>query len=1357
MKRIILFLAVILLVCNSSYADPRLQLRNIGFKEGLNNMNISAITQDKSGYIWVATMGGVSRYNGYEFKRFYFDSSNPESLSSNHVSSIFCATDGLIYIGTAIGLDCYDNRTDKMLKPFPELRCTVLKIIEYKGFIYLGTNTGLYRFRKETGKLEELGSNLTEKPVINNLLFDENGNLWCALDNGKGLAVYDQRTDRFDVCQNSLQFPAINYNTIRTFCRISENSVLLGTKGGISCFDLKTRQFIENDDFSILKSALSGYDVRFILEKEPSIYWIGTLQSGFFIYDRTRNTVSRHLTSDQFPEIHSNNYMTFFTDKTGNVWFGTFDAGLDVWFNQARNFNFDVDLNNLTRDKFTTTIDSDQSNKLIIGTRENGFCVYDPENKTHNSYLKSNSGLKHNNLRAIFVDSENKYWLGIYFGLQIFNPVNKSFTTIPLPEPNNGAVSFTQIDNHIFVGTDGQGLLVFDLNGKLLKQFLAQGNNIPMTLRLNDQELFFGSYGNGLFAMDFNTYAVRKIELADVKKYPGLLFAMTAYKDKQGVVWVGTYNYGMFAFDFKKLLVRNINIKEGMPSTDAIGFEEDENSNLWISTSFGLVKLNKNDYSIKTYSYNEGVNNYQFHGKAAHKDKYGTIYFGGNSGLTYFNPAEIVVEPSDAPYVVLENLYVQNLLVTPSSKNSVLTNSLLFTKQITLNYKDQIFSVDFVSFDFLSPEKVQYFYMLEGFDKDWYSVGTQRRVSYSNLPRGSYVFKVRSVNHAGIQSENEAELMIRVRPAPWFSYTAWVIYLVLLCGIALFIFRLRIKTFVYKQNLEMEYSEHLREREINGMKQKFFTNISHELRTPLTLIYGLVSQLSRQEKLSPQIREFAQSLDLNVNRLLKLINQLLTYKKIESETLTLWIEKGNVNDEIRKILELFSLYAREKEIRIDFLEDNTFDLWFDHDKLEKILSNLLSNAIKHSVKGGRIEVIVKRISFDQARLAYKLNFDQGSDYLEIFVIDNGPGIEEKEWDTIFERYKQVESDGRQRPDYSGTGIGLNFTKSLVELHKGKIRLDSKMSQGSSFSFILPFDSSVFAPEDFGDSMADESNQSANEPDMMLYPSVAAPVSTLETDFEKTILIVEDDLQLNKFLINSLSGFYKTISAHDGEKGLKVVKQELPDLVVSDVMMPKKDGYELTRAIKENRELCHIPVILLTAKTETASQIEGMQSGADFYMAKPFDVEFLLAAINSQLKNRKRIQDIFMNGQMPKLDKSEINQLDIQFLSKLNLFLEKELSNPDLDIQLLAQNMNLSRSVFYRKFMSLTKLSPITYIKKYRINQSVELMISGRYSLTEIGEMTGFGSPSYFSTAFKQEKGVSPREFVNQMKVHTPQK
>ncbi|HWR99965.1 MAG TPA: two-component regulator propeller domain-containing protein, partial [Prolixibacteraceae bacterium] len=1076
MTKFFLVCALFLLSWNVQLANNRLQLRNIGFKEGLNNMNISAVAQDKSGYIWIATMGGLSRYNGYEFKRYYFGSENPNSLSSNHLKSLFCSSDGLLYIGTEAGIDCFDSRTDQLLSPFPNFKNVVLSFAELDGFIYMGTSWGLYRFRSGSNKLEELGSNLAAKLSVNNLLSDGKGNLWCGLNDGKGLAVYDIKSDQFDFFRNSAgSATSININTIRTLFLRGENTLFLGTMDGLTCFDLKSRQYVHVKECSQLFTGLSGYDIRFILEKEPTVFWIGTLQSGIFVYDQKTNTLVRHFQGDGSSEMHSNNYMCSLTDQVGNIWLGTFDSGLDVCYKQSKNFNDDVYLNKLTQGKFVTSIAKDHHKNFVIATRENGFFIYNTENKSSQVFDKSNSRLGSSNIRTVFVDSENKYWFGIYFGLQIYDPQKGTFLTLPVPEPNNGAVSMIQVKERIFVGTEGQGLLVFDLKGNLLNQYMMQGSTIPKIISLNDHEIMFTSYSNGLFAMNLNDYAIRRIQLADVQKYPGFLNAITAFKDREGIVWVGTYNYGFYRLDLEKSELLNFNVKHGLPSTDATGILEDDSNNLWISTSFGLVRFNKENYQVKSYFVSEGINNYQFHENAACKDEQGTICFGGNSGLTFFNPKEILQEGGDAHRVVLDNLYVQNQLVTPYDGTEILTRSLPYSKEIILTHEKQSFTIEFNSFDYLSPEKIRYYHILEGFDNDWISIGARRRVSYSNLPRGNYIFKVKAVNGAGIPSENVAELKIKVKPAPWFSYLAWSVYIAIILVITWFIFRLRIKTYVYKKDLEIEHLEHQREHEINVMKQKFFSNISHELRTPLTLIYGLVTQLSQQEKLSARTREYAHSLDLNVSRLLKLINQLLTYKKIESETLTLWLENSNLNEEVSKIVELFTLYAREKEIRIDLIEDNIYTFWFDRDKLEKILSNLLSNAIKHTEKGGRIEVIINRIPAEQAAVNYKPDISiRKSDFIEICVKDTGCGIDKKEWDTIFDRYKQVETGGRHRPDYSGTGIGLNFTKSLVELHKGDIQMKSRLGEGSLFSFILPLDNAAYEPKDFLDSKAVES-------------------------------------------------------------------------------------------------------------------------------------------------------------------------------------------------------------------------------------------------------------------------------------------
>ncbi len=1349
LKSLLLSVLFFVLTESSCFGFSGLQLTNISIKDGLSNLNVTAIAQDQVGYIWIATMRGLNRYNGSEFTHYYYNPKDSVSINSNHVNALLTSEKGLIYVGSTNGLNVYNQKLDIFENPFsPGFKnLAVLSLAEKNGFVYVGTITGIYRIKSGEKKIERIGKNWVGQRYLNKLFFDRSGKLWCCFDSNAGIACYNEQQDVFDffTLPGIPGFPA--KNSVKSIFQVSDNVLVLSTKYGVSYFDIKAKKFVAPSEFETLSKGLYGIEIRFVLEKEPFLYWIGTYRSGIYVYDKSRNTLKRHFLSDVSSEIHSNTYLESLTDRSGNIWLASFDAGLDVSFRQAKNFNFDPILNQITKNKFITGIAQDEDNKLVIATRENGFFVYDTKNKTSQNFNQQNSGLSYPYIRSIYVDSLNHYWIGHHYGLQLFYPKSKIFKSLPVPEPNNGVVTILQVDRKVFVGTDRQGLLLFDLDGKLLQKIDSFGDNITKIIRFRKGEILFSSFGKGNFVMNVNTLAVSKLEGAHEEAPTGIDNSITLHCQDGQHLWLGTYNYGLFSYNLTTRKFDNFSVSEGLPSSDIVGIEEDDKGNLWLSTSYGLARFNTSENSVQTFFINEGINNYQFHEKSSFKGKDGVIYFGGNSGLTYFVPSEMVSKSAESPEIILEKLFILNKLVVPATSNSILKQALPYTREITLNYKDKLFSIDYVGLDYLSSGTLQYYYMLDGFDKEWYNVGNQRRVTYSNLSRGTYIFKVKAKSRSGEWARNQAELIIHVKPALWFSYLAWVFYIGLLGGIAFFIFRLRIKTFIYKKNLENEHYEYLREREINGMKQKFFTNISHELRTPLTLIYGLVTQLSQQEKLSPKLREYVQSLDINVNRLLKLINQLLTFKKIESESLALWLENGDINESIRKIVELFSLYAREKEIGIDVLEENSFVLWFDHDKLEKILSNLLSNAIKHSIKGGRIEVVIRKIREDQAIALYNLSPDlKVTDYVEISITDNGPGIDKKEWNTIFDRYKQVEYEGRLQPDYSGTGIGLNFTKSLVELHKGKIRMESAIDHGSSFSFILPSDRSVFETHDFADPVAVTDLRSPGK-NSLIHSSENFSELAIQAQFDITLLVVEDDPHLNTFLVNSLKKYFKIISAHDGEIGLKMVIQHLPEIVVSDIMMPKMDGYELTKRIKENKELCHIPVILLTAKSETSSQIEGMQSGADFYIAKPFDLNFLLAAIDSQLKNRRRIQELFFKGMIPNPEKMEINKLDLNFLSRLNSIIEKELSNTDLDISLLASSLNMGRSSFYRKFIGLTSLSPVAYIRKFRINKSIELMASGKYSLSEISDLTGFSSQSYFSTAFRQEKSVTPTEFI----------
>ena len=1341
-------LIVLFFFCgNFLFANSGLKLSNISLKEGLSNLNVSSVAEDRLGYIWVGTMRGLNRYNGAYFTHYIHNPKETNTLNSNHINTLLSATDGNIYIGTENGINIFNILSEKITNPFPELNNSAIKsLVENDGYIYIGSNRGVKRFRPENKELEDVGKEWKQGVVVNKLFFDRSGTLWGGCDYNAGLARYDSLKNSFDYFLTDIRTSQNLKNSIKSIYQVENDLMILCTKNGVSFFNPLTNQFVDPKDYSILERELQNVDIKFVFEKQPSVFWIGTYSSGIYVYDKSKGSMTRYFKNDIYSEVHSNTYLDYFVDKAGNAWLASFDAGLDVSFKHARAFNVDPFLNAITQNKFITGITKDNKSNLVIATTENGFFVYNANKKTNKNYNKTNSQLSYSYIRSIYADSRDHYWIGHHYGLQLFYPEKEMFKNLQVPEPNNGVVSILEMNGKIFAATDRHGVLVFDPEGNLLNIIKEMGSNIPKIIRLNNSNLLVCSFGNGLFKLNPNTYETNRIVIDT--DFKGIDHTICILKASDSKIWLGTYNFGLFSLDLENNSVKNITINDGLPSNDVVGIEEDDDNNLWISTSYGLTRLNTKDFSLQAYFSNEGVNNYQFHEKSSFRDKDGVIYFGGNYGVTYFDPNDFNTNEGALPTVILENLYILNNRINPSEGNK-LSQSLPYTKEITLTHKDKIFTIDYVGFDYVSSETMQYYCKLEGFDPDWYSVGNQRKVSYSNLSRGTFVFKVKARNGAGIWSENEAELIIHVKPSPWFSYWAWFIYILTLSGLARYFFQIRIKTILYKRELDFEQYEHQRERDINTMKQRFFSNISHEIRTPLTMISGMVGHLSKQDRLTPPIKEIAQSLEMSVDRLLKLINQLLAFKRLESDTLTLWLENECVNVVLQKIIRPYVLFAKEKNIKIEFLEENDYILFIDFDKLEKILGNLLSNAIKHTPEGGLIQIAVSKVSASSVNDLYPnlkvKSIHAVANFVEVKVTDNGSGIEEMYWDSIFDRYQTIDIGGKQKPDYSNSGIGLNFTKSLVELHKGSIRVKSKIGEGSTFAFILPFEPEIYEEKDFA---VVKENVLIQEYDAQTTKNSPNAISQ---DFEKIILVAEDDPDLNHFLSSTLKEYYKVFSCFNGKDAFDRIKNEMPDVILADVMMPEMDGLELTRKIKNDAEYSHIPIILLTAKSEMSNQIEGLQIGADVYLPKPFNMDYLLVVIENQLKNRKRIQDLFLNGLMPNLNRSEINQLDLKFLARFNSLLEKEITNTDLDIAFLAKNLGMSRSSFYRKFMSLTSLSPISYIRKYRINKSIELMNSGNYSLREISDSIGFGSYSYFCTAFKQEQNTSPTEFIKRIK------
>jgi signal transduction histidine kinase/DNA-binding response OmpR family regulator len=897
-------------------------------------------------------------------------------------------------------------------------------------------------------------------------------------------------------------------------------------------------------------------------------------------------------------------------------------------------------------------------------------------------------------------------------------------------------------DGIILAGTGSNGIVKFALNGTYLAQIKKMGNIINQIIPVGNGNFIINSYGQGIFEYKSATDFV--ISLTDKSKPESnkTSEATTIFKDEAGTVWIGCFKYGLFSYDLRDKTVLNYTVKDGLPSNDVIGITEDRNHRLWLSTSYGLSNFDKKSEFINYYL-NEGTGNQQYHQRATFREADGTIYFGGNNGLTYFNPKTLGDEPAKSPKIVLKSLNISNQKVYPGDDTELLETNLAYTRKIRLNHKYPVFSIDFVGFDYIASNRLKYAYMLEGFNEDWVYEQNRTRASFSNLASGTYTFIVKAQNNNGIWSEQPAILTIEIVAAPWATWWAFLFYLIAVSAALLFVFRITLRSKLYKKELEIEHNEHSREKEINEMKIRFFTNISHEIRTPLTLIYGIAEKLPtvplNELKNSPVLSR----LKYNTERLLKMVNQLLMFKNLESDTLNLYIEDTDIVSLTRLYVEPFIFLAESKNIGIEFIFlVNDVIIPLDRDKYEKILNNLLGNALKFTNYQGVIKVIVDRKTQQTVLEKYgNINSSlHGKDinYIEVKVKDNGIGIPGHELPEIFDRYKRVEGNISTGPDYSGSGIGLNFTKRLLELHKGAIKAESSEGKGSTFSFVIPISSEIYESKDW-------IKESGNV-ESILFPEqeYIKEESTIESTVK--VMIVEDDTELNSFIRESLGEFYKVVCAFNGAEGLALAKSQLPDLIVADITMPLVDGITMCQNIKEDAMLSHIPVILLTAKSDIEDQVSGYKHGADAYVIKPFNLKLLKSQIDGLITVRRKLQKTFQSGLTPNLQKTNLNQIDINFLQKMEIVINDKYVHSNFYIEELAQEMNMSRSSFYRKFLSLTKITPNDYLRKYRVNKSIDLMNQGVRNLGEISDMCGFSTPGNYSVAFKKEKGISPKQY-----------
>jgi signal transduction histidine kinase/DNA-binding response OmpR family regulator len=830
----------------------------------------------------------------------------------------------------------------------------------------------------------------------------------------------------------------------------------------------------------------------------------------------------------------------------------------------------------------------------------------------------------------------------------------------------------------------------------------------------------------------------------EFKNYAKTEDILSLYEGKDGSIWIGTKGASLCKYNGKTDRFKWYNKQDGLEADNIVGIIGDLKGNIWLSSNSGISRLDVKTDTFTSFTKNDGLLSNDFNRNATFRDEQGIIYFGNYFGLDYFNPSNIKVN-TILPSLYLTDFKIFNKTVTTNQKGSPLESAIGETKSITLNSTQSVFTIEYTGINYTRPEKNQYAYYLEGLEKSWNYVGRLRSATYTNLEQGDYVFKLKSANSDGKWNKEILELKITVLPPWWKSSMALFSYVVLLLLGGYYFNKMMLIRLNKNKEIILEQSKRLQEKVLNEKKFQFFTNISHELRTPLTLIMNSIDDIIRDDTLSlaTRTKEKLNIVNKNTNRLYRLINELLDFKKLESNKLKVKAVKLNLVDFIKEVVIHFREELSIKGIEFDLDSDvSDLSIWSDANMLEKIIFNILSNAIKVTPNGGTININLQ--STDKLFHLPLVSKTEGVKAVEIIISDTGPGIEKGEVEKIFERFYQVEN--LNKTYYGGTGIGLELVRDFVRLHKGEIEVDSKVGEGTTFTIILPMGKSHFDDSEILlDSIEVQVKNKQSITSLEIEKETEKGIDIDENLHKYTLLIVEDNYELRDYLKNELEKEYKVLVANNGKSGIDLANEFLPDIILTDVMMPEMNGFDFCKNIKGDLRTSHIPVLMLTAKTEIEDRIEGIEVGADAYMAKPFDMRLLRLRMSQLLTSRQLIFNKYFSLISEVPEGTKTLSLDKEFIEKVLNYIKENISNPDLNVESLAAQLKLSRSQFYRKIKVLTNQTANEFLRNVRLQKAKQILERDNLSISEVCYKTGFSSPSYFTKCFKSYFGILPTD------------
>jgi len=858
----------------------------------------------------------------------------------------------------------------------------------------------------------------------------------------------------------------------------------------------------------------------------------------------------------------------------------------------------------------------------------------------------------------------------------------------------------------------------------------------------NNGDLWLGTYGAGLFkySINQNQFTQYNYDRYDDNYIKCNIIYSLLFDEELNVLWIGgTQEGGLNQLNLSTNSITVFNEENGLLNNTIHAIEKDDKNRLWVSTHKGISSFDISNQTFTNYTIGDGVQGKEFSdGSGIYIKDQLLIGFGGGDGLTLFYP-EKIQKSTFKPTAIISDFKLFNETVKVKRKRtskSPLIKSITETDNTVLNYKQTVFSIGFVGLDYAHPEKIQYQYKLEGLDSDWNKKVNERSVTYRNLKPGKYVFKVKAYNKDGVENDKFDSLAFEVKPPWWRTIAAYIVYFVIVLSLIILLYRYNIKQVKTENNLKLEKELRNQENILHNERMRFFTNISHELRTPLMLLISPLEELLIKESPNTALGKKLNIIYKSAGRLLKLTNTLLEFRKAETGQQKLLASKGNISHYIEEQCLFFKDYSHRKKINIIFKSEvPKANIWFDFNKMGMIINNLLSNAIKNTPENKKVYVSIKNI---------------GSNSILLTVTDEGKGIPQEKIEKIFDRFYQV----RQSSKDTGTGIGLALTKSLVDIHHGTISVKSKIDKGSTFSISLPTGDKHLTneqkvlekPKNSEESLK---SQLLNQKEIVDAQSKLKKITSIDEDKQK-ILVVEDNEDIRTYLVSLLNSNFNVIEAENGQVGFAKAKEHMPSLIISDLMMPKMNGFDLCTKIKETFETSHIPFIIITANAAHATHKESFELGADAYLPKPFKIDLLFTRIYSLLKSRNNLKKYYLKNYIDNSSEKEQNLTpDEKFLIQINQIIHTNIENSDFSVVQLASEIGVSKTLLYNKIKALTNLTPITIIRQTRLKMAGDLLLTNNYKVYEVMYKVSFNDEKYFRKIFTTFYGVSPTEYIKQ--------